>query len=279
MSWPELQAFQDEFSTLVGNLSETLQTLEQRKFDSLLVYLNERLRPMVDGYLPTQGAPSLPNGPTLSELIQHLQNCNYWSYLNPDLLESIIKHVSGVGSPLASLMAEYKKSFRTKVTDTLKECKRNNVKPEHYTTLHHPSWRYQQQGISDHRSFHLYQILQVKDSLVQKFGMSDALFKKLRTEMTARYADGPIFTDEDVHRLLDEERGDGEQGGWSLASQSDNVEVWRKAEEGVPVHLLKVRVPLCLCSFVLPLFVCACIILNFLISMQLIMLLQACCFP
>ena len=237
---------------------------------------------MVDGCLPTQGAPSLPNGPTPSELIQHLQNYNYWSYLNPDLLESIIKHVSGVGSPLASLMAEYKKSFRTKVTNTLKECKRNNVKPEpppHYTTLHPHSCRDQQQGISDHRSFHLYQILQMKDYLVQKFGMSDALFKKWRTEMTARYAGGPIFTDEDVHRLLDEERGDGEQGGWSLASQSDNVEVWRKAEEGVPVHLLKVRVPLCLCSFVLPLFVCACIILNFPISMQLIMLLQACCFP
>ena len=52
-------------------------------------------------------------------------------------------------------------------------------------------------------------------------------------------AAGPIFTDEDVRRVLAEERGDGEQGGWSLANQSDNVEVWRKAEEGVPVHLLK----------------------------------------
>ena len=51
---------------------------------------------------------------------------------------------------------------------------------------------------------------------------------------------GPIFTDEDVRRLLAEERGEGElQGGWSLANQSDNVEVWRKAEEGVSVHLLK----------------------------------------
>ena len=58
---------------------------------------------------------------------------------------------------------------------------------------------------------------------------------------------GPIFTDEDVRRLLAEERGEGElQGGWSLANQSDNVEVWRKAEEGVSVHLLKARLS---CSY------------------------------
>ena len=49
---------------------------------------------------------------------------------------------------------------------------------------------------------------------------------------------GQIFSDEDVRRLLAEERGEGE-GGWSLATRSENVEVWRKAEQGVGVHLLK----------------------------------------
>ena len=77
--------------------------------------------------------------------------------------------------------------------------------------------------------------------------------------MADRDAAGPIFTDEDVRRVLAEERGEGEQGGWSLANQSDNVEVWRKAEEGVSIHLLKARV----CSFVLSLFVWVCILLNF----------------
>ena len=51
---------------------------------------------------------------------------------------------------------------------------------------------------------------------------------------------GQIFTDEDVRRVLEEERGEGgSQGGWSLANQSENVEVYRKSEEGVSVHLLK----------------------------------------
>ena len=77
--------------------------------------------------------------------------------------------------------------------------------------------------------------------------------------MADRDAAEPIFTDEDVRRVLAEERGEGEQGGWSLANQSDNVEVWRKAEEGVSIHLLKARVCVhvhacarlcCLCSCV-----------------------------
>ena len=73
---------------------------------------------------------------------------------------------------------------------------------------------------------------------------------------------GQIFTDEDVRRLLAEERGEGDsQGGWSLASQSNNVQVWRKAEDGVPIHLLKAshRSLSCLCVCARPR-VCACII-------------------
>ena len=129
---------------------------------------------MVDGCFPTEWSPNLPKGITPSELVQHLQNYNYWNYLNPDLLEGIIKRVSGVGSPLASLMAEYKENFHTKVTHTLEECKRKNVKPEpppHCTIM--------AVEINTGRnplSFYLYRILQLKDLLVQKFGVSGTLF-------------------------------------------------------------------------------------------------------
>ena len=174
MCWPEFPALQDEFSTLVSELSETLQTLEQPKFDSLLVYLRERLRPMVDGCFPTEGSPNLPKGITPSELVPHLQDYNYWNYLNTDLVEGIIKRVSGVGSPLASLMAEYKENVCSKVTHTLEECKTKNVKPEpppHYTTI-----AVEVNTRGNPLSFHLYQLLQVKDLLVQKFGVNDVLF-------------------------------------------------------------------------------------------------------
>ena len=174
MCWPEFPALQHEFSTLVSKLSETLQTLEQFKFDSLLVYLRERLRPMVDGCFPTIGSSNIPDDPTPSELIRHLQKQPYWNYLNTDLVEGIIKRVSGEGSHLASLMAEYKERFCTKVTYTLEECKRKNVKPEpppNYTTI-----AVEVNTGGTPLGFHLHQILQLKDLLVQKFGVSGTLF-------------------------------------------------------------------------------------------------------
>ena len=174
LCWPEFPALQDEFSTLVSELSVTLHTLEQPQFQRLLVYLRERLRPMVAGCFPTEGSPNLPKGITASELVPHLQDCNYWNYLNTDRLEGIIKHVSGVGSPLASLMDEYKENFRSKVTQTLEECKIKNVKPEpppHYNIM-----AAEVNTGGNPLSFHLYQIFQVKDLLIQKFGVKDVLF-------------------------------------------------------------------------------------------------------
>ena len=175
ISWPEFPALQDEFSTLVSKLSLTLQTVEQPQFDSLLVYLRERLRPMVAGCFPTEGSPNLPKCITASELVQHLQDCHYWDYLNTDLLEGIIRHVSGEGSHLASLMTKYKKNICSKVKRTLKECKRKNVKPEpppQYTTI-----AVEIDPDGNPLSFHLHQILQLRDLLVQKFGMSGTLFR------------------------------------------------------------------------------------------------------
>ena len=172
--WPEFDTLQDEFSTLVSKLSEALHALDQLQFDSLLVYLRERLRPMVHGCFPKEGTPNLPDGPTPSELIQHLQKCHYWDYLNTNLLEDIIRRFTGVGSPLRSRMAKYKRKICSKVTRTLKECKKKNVKPEPppgYTTM-----AVEISTGGSPLSFHLYQILQLKDLLVERFCVSDALF-------------------------------------------------------------------------------------------------------
>ena len=76
--WPEFRTLQDEFSTIVSKLSDVLCALEPAQFDSLLVYLGERLRPMVDGCLPAEGSPDLPDGPiTPLALIKHLQKRHY----------------------------------------------------------------------------------------------------------------------------------------------------------------------------------------------------------
>ena len=130
---------------------------------------------MVDGCFPTEGPPNLPDDfITPLKLIQHLQNCHYWDYLNTNLLEDIIRRFTGVGSPLGSLMDEYKRNVRAKVTHTLEECKRKNVKPE-------PPPGYITMAVEINTggsclSFHIYQILQLKDLLVETFGVSDALF-------------------------------------------------------------------------------------------------------
>ena len=129
---------------------------------------------MVAGCFPTEGSPNLPKAITASELVQHLQDCHYWDYLNTNLLEGIIRHVSGEGSHLASLMTKYKKNICSKVTRTLKECKRKNVKPEpppDYTTI---AVEIDPEG--NPLSFHLHQILQLKHLLVQKFGVRQTLF-------------------------------------------------------------------------------------------------------
>ena len=129
---------------------------------------------MVDGCLPTEASPNIPDDPTPTELVRHLQKCHYWNYLNTDLVEGIIKRVSGEGSPLASLMAKYKENVRSKVTHTLEECERKNVKPEpppHYTTL-----AVEVNTRGNPLSFYLYQILQFEELLVQKFGVNDVLF-------------------------------------------------------------------------------------------------------
>ena len=181
--WPEFPTLQDEFSLIVSSLSEVLRSLEAAQFESLIVYLRERLRPMVDGCFPLEGPPNLPDGPlTPSELFQHLQNCHYWDYLNTCLLEDIIKCVTEVDSPLRSQIAKYKENFCSKVTHTLAECRRKNVKPEppkNYTII---AVEINRSG--DLLSFHLHQILQLKDLLVTKFGVSDALF--------AGFVDGSI---------------------------------------------------------------------------------------
>ena len=181
--WPEFRTLQNEFSAIVSKLSDVLCALEPAQFDSLLVYLGERLRPMVDGCLPAEGSPDLPDGSiTPLVLIQHLQKRHYWDYLNTDLIEDIIKHicesilqgVSQAANSLQALMTGYKKNICNKVTRTLKECKKKKVKPEpppNYITV-----AVEINPGGNPLSFHLYQILQLKELLVNTFGVRGALF-------------------------------------------------------------------------------------------------------
>ena len=173
--WPEFPTLQDEFSSLVSSLLEALRALNPAQFENLLVYLRERLRPMVDGCFPTGEPANLPRGKvTLLELIQHLQDGHYWDYLNTNLLEDIIRRVTKADSPLRSQMTQYKTNFCSKVTHTLEECRKKSVKlepPSDYATMA------VKVNLSETPlSFQLHQILQLRDLLVTKFGVSDALF-------------------------------------------------------------------------------------------------------
>ena len=171
--WPEFPTLQDEFSTIVSELLDVLNGLQPTQFDKLLVYLRERLKPVANGCFPTGEPADLPNGPiTPLDLIQLLQI--RWDYLNTDLLEDIIRRVTKAGSHLQSLMAKYKANVCSKVARTLKECKKKSVKPEpppNYTIMAAEV----NPGVNP-LSFHLYQILQLKDLLITKFGVRSALF-------------------------------------------------------------------------------------------------------
>ena len=181
MYWPEFRTLQHEFATIVSKLSKVLSALTPAEFDSLLVYLRERLKPTVNGCLPTGQPADLPKGTVSpSALLQHLQN--RWDYLNTDLIEDIIQlicegilqHVSITASSLQSLMTKYKENVCSKVTRTLKECKRKKVKlsaPPNYTTM-----AVEMNPGGSPLSVHLRQILDLKDVLVRRFGVCGALF-------------------------------------------------------------------------------------------------------
>ena len=181
MYWPEFRTLQREFSTIVSKLSDVLSALTPAQFDSLLVYLRELLKPTVNGCLPTGQPADLPKGTvTPSALLQHLQN--RWDYLNTDLIEDVIQHicedtlqpVSGTARSLQSLMTKYKENVCSKVTQTLEECERKKVKlsaPPNYTTM-----AFKMNPGGSPLSFHLRQILDLKDVLIHRFGVSGALF-------------------------------------------------------------------------------------------------------
>ena len=173
--WPEFETLQDEFSIIVSELLEVLNALEPAQLDKVLVYLRERLKPVVNGCFPTGEPASLPRDETTPlKLIQHLQNLQCWDYLNTKFLEDFIRRVTEVGSPLHYRIIQYKEDVRSKVTHTLEECKKKKVKPE-------PPPNYSMVAIEVNSrgnplSFHLHQIMQLREVLVSKFGVSDALF-------------------------------------------------------------------------------------------------------
>ena len=173
--WPEFPALQHEFSSLVSSFSEALRALNPAQFESLLVYLRERLRPMVDGCFPTGEPADLPRGKvTPLELIQHLQDGHYWDYLNTSLLEDVIGCVTERDSPLRSQMTKYKSNVHRKVACMLEECKKKKVKlePPPRCTVMAMEINVGESPLS----FHLYQILEIKDVLINTFGMCSTQF-------------------------------------------------------------------------------------------------------
>ena len=173
--WPEFETLQDEFSVIVSELLEVLKALEPGQLDKILVYLRERLKPVVNGCFPTGEPANLPRDEiTPLKLIQHLQNLQCWDYLNTKFLEDFIRRVTEAGSPLHSRMTQYKEDVRSKVTHTLEECKKKKVKPEPPPNYSIMAVEVNSRG--NPLSFHLHQIMQLRDVLVTKFGVSEALF-------------------------------------------------------------------------------------------------------
>ena len=152
MCWPEFRTLLNEFSTIVSKLSKVLGTLTPAQFDSLLVYLRERLKPMVNGCFPTGEPADLPKGTiTPLTLMQHLQD--RWDYLNTDLIEDVTQHVC---KGILQCVSPSANALQT---------------PPNYTTM---AVEINHKGTP--LSFHLHQILKLKDVLVHTFGVRGTLF-------------------------------------------------------------------------------------------------------
>ena len=108
--------------------------------------------------------------------MEHLQK--RWDYLNSDDAAATIRHIykyihrrkSDDANFLNELMKKYRKNVRKKVKCTLKECRKKKIKlepPEKYSTI--------AVEIAE-LELYLYQILEVKDELINTFKIKRALF-------------------------------------------------------------------------------------------------------
>ena len=94
----------------------------------------------------------------------------YWDFLNFEILQLVVKCLDD--RELNVQLAEYEKSVRKKVTRTLTECKKRNIRPL-------PPNNFVMVPLTlpvDAHSYSLHKVLQMKDFLVNKMGIDFAHF-------------------------------------------------------------------------------------------------------
>lgn len=161
--------------------------LDHKDLQTLVAFLREWLKPMIDGWFPSTDPAVLPNFTTASSLMEYLQNGQYWNYLNPELIEDIIEHIyenkppiSHADKPLQTLMKKYKETVCSKVTHIMEECKEKEVTPTPPNNRATMAVKMRVcEGVKNEGVF-IYRMFELKEALVNIFGVRGALFEGWR---------------------------------------------------------------------------------------------------
>ena len=105
----------------------------------------------------------------------------YWDFLNFEILQLVVKCLDD--RELNVQLAEYEKSVRKKVTRTLTECKKRNIRPL-------PPNNFVMVPLTlpvDAHSYSLHKVLQMKDFLVNRMGIDIAHFAGWRNGSVILY--------------------------------------------------------------------------------------------
>ena len=161
IQFPIIDDLSTEFALLAARIDTAVRRLNSSRLSELKTCVAVKLRckdPVGQCFLPSAA----------EELMSALHK--YWDFLNFEFAQLVVNYLED--ERLQRQMRSYEEHVRMKVLETLQECKKKNIRPE-------PPPNCVSMSITvniDPHSYSLHRVLQMKDFLVHRIGLSIALF-------------------------------------------------------------------------------------------------------
>ena len=213
--FPIIDELSTEFALLAVKIDEQVHGLDSKRLRGLKTFIEMKLKGK-DG----AGRRCLPN--TADELISAIHQ--YWDFLNFEFAQLVVQYLGN--DSLQQEIRAYENNVRLKVKATLDTCRERDIHPEcppNFVPL----------SVTlnvDPHSYSLHRILQMKDFLIHKMGLDNALF--------VRWINGSLI----LHFYIMEEDVITAERGLKVHFQDlqmfqvTRVEVFGRFHVNVPIH-------------------------------------------
>ena len=177
IQFPIIDELSDEFALLAAKIDIAVHELNQHRLSGLKTSIAAKLKTK---YLPSQGLLHC----TADELTSTLHK--YWDYLNFEFAQLVVDYLRD--DELQKQMGIYKENVKLKVLRTIEECRQRGVQPEP------PPNAVMSISVNvEPLSYSLYHILQAKYFLMQRIGLSAALFAGFRESGMSHHSTSDIL--------------------------------------------------------------------------------------